>query len=248
MAFIIALGGAKGVGKSIIAERLANDFFDGTACVISIGRVLTALRKSKLPALPSVAYERVMHAPSLDETVRVLRAQSEIIKPFTLLAAATLEHVPLVVLNGTYALPGLYTLGTEVDAYATVYNLENSLDARIVRDPKERGKTPVLLERNHALQNYIMDETKKHQCQGLPSGGDDYFISWYAAGAIARLRETAKRPPLNSAAYRAQIQTHYSCCDRELDDIITFAKELGAAESWTYNLLKQLEPDDEPAL
>ena len=156
MSFIVAIGGARGSGKSALARMLSNTL---RTDVLHLGRVRGLLRGTT--GHDPILDRSVNREAEASESVATLTSQSRAMKSAVdhVIAECRVRQAPLVI-EGTHCLPGLYR---EVDVHV-ILNVENAtLAARYGKDKIRADYAPLpcfltpMVARNLQIQAWLLE-------------------------------------------------------------------------------------------
>lgn len=163
MTLIIAIGGARGTGKSALARMLSSTL---RADVLHLGRVRSLLRA--MPEHDPILQLSVNEAESVDESMKILRDQAELKRPMVEAAIQECEkRQASLIIEGAHCLPGLYP---KADVQALLYVAETTIQARYGKDKIRGGivsPAPEIyakpIARNIAIQSCLMEELNSNR-------------------------------------------------------------------------------------
>lgn len=159
MSFVIAIGGARGAGKSALARLLSSTL---RADVLHLGRVRSLLRG--VADRDRVLDLSVNEAPNLSKSMKALRAQARLLRPMVKKAVRECrERKASLIVEGAHCLPGFYPF---VDIHVVLNVSPETLKARYGKD-KIRGRGPSSnsvereIARNILIQYAIIERALK---------------------------------------------------------------------------------------
>ena len=163
MSFLIAIGGARGSGKSTIARHLGTTL---RADIIHLGRIRSVLRS--VPGHDPVLDLSVNKQEKLGGSMEILERQAELLrKAVDRVISECEERRAALVIEGTHCLPGLYSVA---DVHVILEVSNATLRARYGKD-KWRGGTAdsqsqsltKAITRNYQLQGCLLELAVKHE-------------------------------------------------------------------------------------
>jgi len=157
MTYNLGLGGVRTVGKSTLARSLGGVL---NADIVHFARARDMIRGCSAPEdLPDL-FESVIAAPSLEDTIRILRTQATYMRrPVQTTVDRCRERGAGVILEGMHVLPGLYD---------GVFDFQVLLVAspRILASRNHESAKPDIsekvLQRNIELQEYLTNQARAY--------------------------------------------------------------------------------------